>query len=52
VTNSRLTVAVKGIVTNDITEIGTVKLLRGEKCKIISATKWYGGVDVLLLSCN
>jgi hypothetical protein len=36
VTNSRLTVAVTGIVTDSTTEIGTVKLFSGKKCKIIT----------------
>jgi hypothetical protein len=43
-----LTVAVTQIVTNGTTEIGTVKLVRGTKCKIISIGHEgvYGGVEV------
>jgi DNA-binding cell septation regulator SpoVG len=44
VTNSRLTVAVTGIVTDSKTEIRTVKLLSGKKGKIISTpSRVFGG---------
>jgi hypothetical protein len=48
----RLTVAVTQIVTNSSTEIGTVKLLCGTKCKIISIDHEgvYSGVERWLLS--
>jgi hypothetical protein len=46
----RLTVAVTQIVTSSTTEISTVKLLSGTKCKIISTGHEgvHGGVEVWL----
>jgi hypothetical protein len=52
VTDSRLTVAVTGIVTDSTTEIGTFKLLSITKCKILSIGHEGidWGVEVWLLS--